>query len=93
MSVDISAIPELLGEALSITTLGGQLLCSVAVLITVIAITAIFTRDTIVLILMSFMGLTICIALEWLDYFFLVFAGLIVALLYARQISNILSGG
>ena len=93
MTVDFSAIPGALADALTISEFAAEIMISVFVVMIVICVTAIFTRDTITLIIMTLLALTLDIALGWLDYFFLVFAALIVALLYAQKISDGLSGG
>jgi hypothetical protein len=93
MTVDFSAIPSALADALTISEASAEILMSVVVIMIIVAITAVFTTDTIVLIIMTMIGMTLDIALGWLDYFFLVFAALIVALLYSGKMRTVLSGG
>ena len=93
MTVDFSQIPAALADALTISEFGAEIMISMFVLLIFVSVTAIFTRDTIVLVIMSLMALTLDIALGWLDPFFLVFASLIVALMYASQIKTVLGGG
>lgn len=91
-TIDLTEVPEALGEALGIGTFSGEILLSVFVIMIIVCIVAIFTRDTIVLIIFTLLGITLDIAFGWLDYFFLIFACLIVALLYANTIRDILKG-
>lgn len=92
MSVDISALPEYLAEALTVSTLAGELLCSIFVIMLIVACVAIFTRDPITLIIFVFLGLTVDIALGWLDYWVLFVVALLVALAYSKNITDMLGG-
>ncbi|HKJ30801.1 MAG TPA: hypothetical protein VKA34_03190 [Balneolales bacterium] len=93
MTVDFSAIPSALADALTISEFSAEILVSAFVVLLFVICTAIFTQEMIVLVIMAFLGITVSIALGWLDYFFLIFAALIVALLYSAKISALLSGG
>ena len=92
-AIDLSAIPTALAGALGISTFAAEILMSAVVVLIVVVITAIFTKDTIILVIMTLLGITLSIAMGWLDYFFLVFACLIVALMYSSLIREKLSGG
>lgn len=92
-AVDFGAIPEAVAEALTISEFAAEVLISTVVILVIVAATAIFTQEPIVLIIMTLLGITVDIAFGWLDYFFLVFACLIVALLYSNQIKNLITGG
>ena len=92
-AVDISAIPEWFVSSLGLTLETSQILCSIILVLVVVCIIAIFTRDKLHLVLFVLLGITAAIALGWLNYFVLVFACLIVALLYASAMRKMLSGG
>lgn len=93
MTVDFSAIPSALAEALTISEYAAELMVSIFVVGLILCVVAVFTREPITLIIFVFLGLTLDIAMGWLDYFVLIFALLVVALLYANNIKNMLSGG
>ena len=93
MTVDFSQIPAALADALTISEFGAEIMISMFVILIFVSITAIFTRDTIVLIIMTLMAISLDIALGWLDSFFLVFSALIVALLYSAKIRDLIGGG
>ena len=93
MTVDFSAIPAALAEALTISEFAAEIMIAAFVIMCFIVVTAIFTRDPITLIIMILMSVSLNIALGWLDPFFLVFAALLVALMYASKIRDVLGGG
>ena len=81
MTVDFSAIPEALAAALTISEFAAEIMISAFVILLFVCVTAIFTRDTIVLIIVVLLSMSLNIALGWLDPFFLVFTALLVALM------------
>ena len=93
MTVDFSAIPAALAEALTISEFSAEIMISMFVILIFICVTAIFTRDTITLIIMILLSISLDIALGWLDPFFLVFSALLIALMYAAKIREVLGGG
>ena len=92
MTVDISTFPQYLADALNISTFGGQLIASVFVVALITVCIAIFTRDPITLIIFVFLGLTVDIALGWLDYWVLFVVALMIALAYSKKITDMLGG-
>lgn len=93
MTVDFSAIPTALAEALTISEFGAEILVSAFVVLIFVICTAIFTQNPIVLFIMSLLGMTVSIAIGWLDYWVLLITCLVVALAYSSKISDIMSGG
>ena len=92
MSVDISALPTYLADALTISEFAGGLLASVFVVALCVAVIAIFTRDPITLVIFTLLGMTVSIGLGWLDYWVLFVVALVVALAYSNKITGMLGG-
>ena len=92
-AVDFGGLPEALSSALGLPLAASQILVSVLLVLVVLLVVAIFTKDKLTLIIFVLLALTVDIALGWLSYFVLVFACLIVALLYASAMRKMLSGG
>lgn len=92
MTVDFSAIPAAVAEALTITEFSAEILVSIFVVMLIVVITAIFTRDPVILIIMTLLGLTLDIALGWLDYWVLFVIALLIALAYSNKITDMIGG-
>lgn len=92
-AVDISGIPQAISDVIGISLSASYILCSVFLILGVVCVVAIFTRDKLHLSIFVLMGITAAMALGWLHYFVLIFACLIVALLYATAMRKMLSGG
>ena len=92
-AVDVGGLPEAVSSALGLSLVASQILCSILVVLVVVLVVAIFTKDKLTLIIFVLLALTLDIALGWLNYFILVFACLIVALLYATAMRKMLGAG
>lgn len=92
-NVNIMQLPEKLSEALGIPVFASQLLlCSIFLFMFLLPL-AIWGKTSLPVIIVGFSVMGTLIALGWLPYWFLLIISLIVALIYAKEIKNLLTGG
>ena len=93
--INFKEIPEYFAEKLNISVFAGGILTSGIVLLTVSLPVICIARGKNVLIAIlavDFVFMGLCIALTWLPYWFLIIFSTLIALLFAGQIRDLITG-
>lgn len=90
--LNLTSFPLLLAEKLSISDFAGGLLASLIALLAFILPTAIYTKSIIPPLFVGVVVLGFCIAVTWLDYWFLLVLAMIVAFMFATKMRTIVTG-
>jgi len=95
--VNLLDIPEQLAERLGVSTFAGGLIASaIFMMITVMPI-AMITRKRntgfIAELVVGFVAMGVCIAINWLPYWFILILSMLVALMFAGKMREWITGG
>lgn len=93
MTIDLGAVPEALGDMLTISDFAAGILLGIFVCVLIVVVVSIFTQNPIVLIVFIFVGSGLTVALGWFPYWILFIEVFVVALLYAFGVTKMLAGG
>ena len=95
-AVDLSEMPQRLGDNLNMSLLAGQMLLSSLILALFLFPTMLLTKRSgqqgLAVIIMSFMVMGSLVAFGWLPIWFLLVTALIIALLFAGKMRGFISG-
>lgn len=91
-AVNLSDFPKQLAEKLTIPLFAGQILAT-GIVIALFCFVPILAKNLLGTILFGFVGMGLCVALAWLPYWFLFVLGLLVALLFAGNMRQWITGG
>lgn len=94
--VNLLDLPEQLGERLGVSTFAGGLIASaILFMITVLPIAMITRRRNtgfIAELVVGFVVMGVCIAINWLPYWFILIFSMIVALMFAGRMREFITG-
>jgi len=94
--IDISAIPQALADKMGIPLFATELLCSgILLFIFILPITLLSRKrgtSPIAELMVGLVILGVCLALGWIPVWILFMLGLLVALMYAKQIKGVFGG-
>lgn len=95
-TVDLTNFPTALAEALTIDLFPAQILAS-TILIGLFVFPTLFLSKKfqipmIATIIMALLSMSFCIAVEWLDYWFLLVVAMIIALMFSGKMRSWVSG-
>lgn len=95
-AVDLSEMPQRLGDSLGMSLLAGQMLSSAIVLALFLFPTMLLTKRSgqqgMAVIIMTFMVMGSLVAFGWLPIWFLLVTALLVALLFAGKMRGYIGG-
>lgn len=95
-AVDLSELPQRLGDSLGMSLLAGQMIASSIVLALFLFPTMLLTKKSgqqgMAVIIMSFMVMGSLVAFGWLNIWFLLVTALLVALLFAGKMRGYIGG-
>jgi len=90
--VNLSDLPQQLSEKLTIPLFAAQLLTT-AIFLTLFLFPAfILTKNILAHIMIGFIIMGFCIAMEWLPYWFLIIIAMIVALMFSGKMRDWITG-
>lgn len=94
--VDLTQFPIQLAEALGITTFAGEMLASCIVIalfvFPTLFLTKKFSLSPIASLTMAFLSMGFCVAIGWLNIFFILMISVITALMFAGRMREWISG-
>ena len=90
--MSLEDVPTYMGTALGIDPVVASLLLTVSIIMALIIPTAIATKNQTTLFIMLFIGMSISVGLGWLPAWFEIIAVVIIAMGFARNGSNLISG-
>jgi len=90
--IDLTQVPTQLGAALNISSFAAGLIASAFMLLLFDLPIVIFSRNTMLLSVMTILVLCIDVALTWLPYFTLVIVIFMLALLFASEMRTWITG-
>lgn len=95
--VNITEIPQALSDKMGIPLFAGQLLCSGILLFLFLLPLAVLTRKRgaswLAELIVGFVIMGVCIALQWLPYWFLIILSVLIALMFAGKMRGWITGG
>lgn len=92
-NVNFMEFPQYLSNAIGVPLLASQLLISTIFLFAFMLPCAIWGKTSLPAIIVGFSLMGFLIAVSWLPYWFLLLISLIVALIYAKEIKDLVAGG
>lgn len=95
--VNLLDIPAQLGERLGVSTFAGGLIASAILFMMAIMPMALISRKRgtgfIAELVVGFVVMGVCIAIDWLPYWFLLIFSMIVALMFSGKMRDLITGG
>lgn len=96
MSVNMTSFPDNLARQLGIEVYAGNILASLIVIALFVFPTLFlqkkFNTSPLISLAMVFISLGFCVAVGWLDIFFMLIFGMITALMFAGKMRDLISG-
>ena len=91
--INLTYFPTALANKLSISPFAGGMLASMILTLAFVLPTAIWSKTLIPPLFMGILCLGACIAMDWLDYWFLLLIAMLIALMFGSKMSSIITGG
>ena len=91
--INLTSFPTILADKLSITDFAGGIVASLILTLAFILPTAIYSKTLIPPLFVGILCLGACIAMNWLDYWFLLLIAMLIALMFGSKMSAIITGG
>lgn len=85
---NLNDIPKNLADALNIPEYPARLIASTCLILIFLLPTIVFTRNVYILLLVGLMSLSTCIALGWLEFWYLLIIVLVVASLWSGKVRS-----
>lgn len=96
-NIDLTTIPQYLGDNLGIGTFAGGILCFILLMMMTVLPMAIITRGKksgfIPELALTIGVMGFCIAIEWLPYWFLLILSMLIALMFSGKMRDLITGG
>ena len=91
--LNLTSFPLALADKLSISDFAGGMLASMILTLAFVLPTAIWSKTLIPPLFIGILCLGACIAMNWLDYWFLLIVAMLCALMFGSKMSAIITGG
>jgi len=90
--LDLSNFDTALGNKLNISTFAGGLLASVILSFMFLLPIAVYSKNIYTVIIIGWLCMGFCVAVGWLDIWFLLVASLMVGLMFASKMRDFITG-
>ena len=91
--LNLTYFPTALATKLSISVFAGGILASMILTLAFVLPTAIWSKTILPPLFVGTLCLGLCIAMDWLDYWFLLLIAMLIALMFGSKMSSIITGG